>query len=81
MSKPPKAFDVWFLAANTVYKAVPYGVVAEWAQGGRLATTDKVRPVGTNVPWVDVGKYELLADYIPRLTPSVAVPVAGEGNP
>src|ERR671912_648511 len=28
-AKPPKAFDVWFVAANTVYKGVPYGVVAE----------------------------------------------------
>jgi hypothetical protein len=74
--KPPKAFDVWFLTANTVYKAVPYGVVAEWTQGGRLSSNDKVRPAGANVPWVDVGQYELLSDYIPRPTASVAVPVA-----
>jgi biopolymer transport protein ExbD len=76
VSKPPKAFDVWFLTANTVYKSVPYGVVAEWTQGGRLATTDKVRPAGTTVHWVDVGKTELLADFVPRPTPSVAVPSA-----
>ena len=37
MAKPPKAFDVWFVTANTVYKGVPYNVVADWAQQGRLA--------------------------------------------
>lgn len=76
MTKPPKAFDVWFLTANTVYKAVPYGVVTNWAQEGRLAATDKVRPTGANVPWIDVGQNELLADYVPRPTPSLAVPAA-----
>ena len=44
MAKPPKAFDVWFVAANTVYKGVPYNVVADWVQQGRLAPTDMVRP-------------------------------------
>ncbi len=39
VAKPPKAFDVWFVAANTVYKGVPYNVVADWAQQGRLAPT------------------------------------------
>jgi biopolymer transport protein ExbD len=80
MAKPPKAFDVWFLTANTVYKAVPYGVVAEWAQGGRLAPTDKVRPAGTTVAWVDVSKNELLADYVPRAVATVSVPAAQVTN-
>ncbi|HEV3439952.1 MAG TPA: biopolymer transporter ExbD [Gemmata sp.] len=74
MSKAPKAFDVWFVAANTVYKAVPYSVVADWAQEGRLAAADMVRPAGTTVPWVAVGAYELLADYVPRQSPQVVVP-------
>jgi len=74
VSKAPKAFDVWFVAANTVYKAVPYSVVADWAQEGRLAVADMVRPAGTNVPWVAVGAYELLADYVPHQSPQVVVP-------
>ncbi len=65
-AKPPKAFDVWFVAANTVYKAVPYNVVAEWTLGGRLAGTDMVRPAGTEATWVPVAGYELLSDYLPR---------------
>ncbi len=83
-SKPPKAFDVWFVTANTVYKAVPYNVVADWTQQGRLAATDRVRAAGTNDAWVAVVEYELLADYLPRpgkatvaVPPTPAAPPAG----
>ena len=79
MTKPPKAFDVWFMTANTVYKAVPYGVVADWTQEGRLAATDKVRPTGTNTPWIAIGDYELLADYVPHEVATAAVAV--DANP
>lgn len=78
-AKPPKAFDVWFLGANTVYKAVPYNVVADWTAQGRLARTDKVRPAGTESPWVAVGDHELLADYLAR--PSAAKAVAPKPAP
>lgn len=78
MAKPPKAFDVWFVSANTVYKSVPYNVVADWAQHGRLGTTDLVRPAGTTVPWVKVAEHALLLDYVPRPSAAkvVAAPVA-----
>ncbi len=66
MAKPPKAFDVWFLTANTVYKAVPYNVVADWTQLGRLAASDMVRPAGTEVAWQKLGDSEFLADYLPQ---------------
>ena len=74
MSKPAKSFDVWFVTANTVYRSVPYSVVTGWTQEGRLAATDMVRPAGANVPWTAVSAHELLADYMPRQVPSVAVP-------
>ncbi|AWM37920.1 Biopolymer transport protein ExbD/TolR [Gemmata obscuriglobus] len=79
--KPPKAFDVWFVTANTVYKAVPYNVVADWTAQGRLGRTDKVRPAGTEVPWVSVGKHELLADYVARPSPATAVPASPAAAP
>jgi biopolymer transport protein ExbD len=80
-AKPPKAFDVWFVTANTVYKAVPYNVVADWTQQGRLAGTDKVRPTGTEESWVRVSDHDLLSDYLPRPAAKVvsapkAVPAA-----
>jgi len=74
MAKPPKAFDVWFVKANTVYKAVPYNVVADWTQQGRLAGTDMVRPTGTEEAWVRVSDHDLLSDYLPRPTKAKAAP-------
>ena len=76
MAKPPKAFDVWFVAANTVYKAVPYNVVADWTQQGRLAPTDMVRPTGTKAAWVAIAEHEFLSDYLPRPAAAKAVPAA-----
>ncbi|MFO0803550.1 MAG: biopolymer transporter ExbD [Gemmataceae bacterium] len=69
-AKPPKAFDVWFVAANTVYKAVPYNVVADWTGQGRLGPTDKLRPAGTEAEWKTIAQWPLFADYLPR--PSAA---------
>jgi biopolymer transport protein ExbD len=73
---PPKSFDVWFVAANTVYKAVPYNVVADWTGQGRLAPSDQLKPSGSNEPWKRVDEYALLRDYAPPSAPTVAV-VAG----
>jgi biopolymer transport protein ExbD len=67
-AKPARAFDVWFVTANTVYKAVPYNVVADWTQQGRLAPTDMVRPAGTEEAWTRVADHDLLADFVPRAT-------------
>jgi biopolymer transport protein ExbD len=74
VASPPKAFDVWFVAANTVYKQVPYQVVADWTQQGRLAAADMLRPAGSKDPWKRVDEYELVADYLPR--PAVAAVAA-----
>lgn len=81
MAKPPKAFDVWFVTANTVYKGVPYNVVADWVQGGRLAAGDMLRPAGTSVAWGKVADNEFLSDYLPRPTKAKAVPAAATAAP
>jgi biopolymer transport protein ExbD len=65
-AKPPKSFDVWLVAANTVYKAVPYQVVADWTQQGRLSEADRLRPAGAADAWKPVAEWELLADYLPH---------------
>jgi biopolymer transport protein ExbD len=77
--KPPTAFDVWFVVANTVYKGVPYTVVADWAQQGRLAATDMVRPTASNMAWATVAEHELLSDYLPRPGAAKAVSAGGAG--
>jgi biopolymer transport protein ExbD len=61
----PKNLDVWLVASNTVYKGVPFSVAASWAEQGRIAKTDKVRPAGgANDAWTPVSKMESLADYL-----------------
>lgn len=61
----PKNLDVWLVASNTVYKGVPFSVAASWAEQGRIAKTDKVRPAGgPNDSWQPVSQLEQLADYL-----------------
>lgn len=76
MASAPKTLDVWFTTANTVYRQVPYQVVADWVREGRLGAADKLRPAGTaDRDWRTVGTWELFADYLPR--PSIAAGAEG----
>ena len=47
MSKKQVTLDVWIVEGNTVYKEVPYAVVTDWLQQGRLLEDDKAKPSGT----------------------------------
>ena len=44
-------WDVWLIAADQVYKNVPADVLAGWAEQGRLAPSDRLRPSGSAEPW------------------------------
>ena len=46
MAKTRKSYDVWFVSANTVYRAVPYNIVTDWIQQGRLTRNDQLRLSG-----------------------------------
>src|SRR5262249_30602303 len=84
VAKRPKQFDVWFVAANTVYKQVPYNVVADWAQQGRLGPADQLRPAGSTEPWTRIDADALFADYLPRPvgeTVAVGETAPGEASP
>ena len=70
------AFDVWFVAADTVYKAVPYAVATGWAEQGRLAADDKVRPAGVTSAWTRVGDHPLLSDYLFAPSPDAPTDLA-----
>lgn len=61
-------FDVWLVRANRVYQAVPYEVVADWLQQGRVTATDRARVDGTE-PWQDVSAVPGLAVYLPQRSP------------
>ena len=48
MSAKRRFLDVWIIEGNTVYKEVPFDVVADWVQQGRLLEDDMLRPSGTS---------------------------------
>src|SRR5688500_18032688 len=61
---PAKAYDVWFQAANTVYRGVPHSVVTDWAQQGRVSAEDQVRAAGSDEGWLRPGAPPDLADFL-----------------
>jgi biopolymer transport protein ExbD len=66
MADKPQFLDVWIVESNTVYKDVPYTVVADWIQQGRLLETDKVKPAKT-ADWLPLE--QLFAAYLPKAEP------------
>ena len=58
--------DVWIVESNTVYREVPYTVVTDWVQQGRLLTNDRVRPSGT-AEWFTIGSSPAFAAFMPRM--------------
>ena len=69
MSSPKKFFfDVWLSQGKTVYRDVPYEVVTDWLQEGRLLEEDRIRPAGTE-EWFPIGGVPAFAGYIPKVSP------------
>jgi len=69
----PTHYDVWLMAAQRVYQSVPYAVVADWLQQGRVLPADRVRPAGS-AEWTAAGACPPLAIYLP----SAEVDVPGD---
>jgi biopolymer transport protein ExbD len=68
MSKSP-ALDVWIVESKTVYQGVPFTVVSDWIQQGRLLDDDLVRPAGSRADWVRIADTPTLKPYLPRPEP------------
>jgi biopolymer transport protein ExbD len=68
MAEKRRFLDVWIVDSNTVYREVPFTVVADWVQQGRLLEDDKVCPSGTK-KWERVGDSAEFAPYLPRSEP------------
>jgi biopolymer transport protein ExbD len=68
MAEKRRFLDVWIVESNTVYQEVPFMVVADWVQQGRLLEDDKLRPSGTK-EWFPVGSSPEFAPYLPRPEP------------
>jgi biopolymer transport protein ExbD len=58
--------DVWIIESNTVYREVPFTVVTDWVQQGRLLGDDRVRPSGT-AEWYPIGTMPTLSAYMPKV--------------
>jgi biopolymer transport protein ExbD len=68
MAEKKRLLDVWIVESNTVYREVPYTVVTDWVQQGRLLADDRVRPAGDG-NWQVLGKVKSLAAYLPKVEP------------
>ncbi len=69
--KKYKIFDAWIVETNTVYRDVPYTVISDWAQQGRLLEDDRVRPSGTE-KWFTLGEIPAFAAFLPKAEPNRA---------
>ncbi len=68
MADKKRLLDVWILEINRVYREVPFAVVTDWLQQGRLLPDDKVRQAGGKT-WHLIGGVPAFAPYLPRAEP------------
>jgi biopolymer transport protein ExbD len=68
MSQKKMMFDVWLVQGNSVYRSVPYEVVTDWLQQGRLLDEDRIRPSGTE-QWFVINQVPAFAGFIPQAEP------------
>src|SRR5271166_1785343 len=66
--KQVRSLDVWIIDSNTVYKDVPYTVVVNWIQEGRLLEDDQVRTPKTK-EWKRIADIPGMAVYLPKAEP------------
>jgi biopolymer transport protein ExbD len=77
MAKPAnRILDVWIVETKAVYTDVPFSVVVDWIQQGRLLGDDRVRISG-NEKWHPISKVPALGAYLPRAEP-LETPAAAE---
>jgi biopolymer transport protein ExbD len=68
MAKSSRGYDVWLTAGNRVYRAVPYDVLTDWLQQGRIVAGDQVRTDGAG-EWRHVADLPAFAAFLPRAEP------------
>lgn len=68
MAAKDRSLDVWIVDLKKVYTGVPFTVVIDWLQQGRLLGTDCVRLAGKE-KWHAIDKVPALVPYIPKQQP------------
>jgi biopolymer transport protein ExbD len=65
---PTRLLDVWIMDLNKVYTGVPFTVVTDWLQQGRLLPADRVRLAG-KAKWHLIEAVSALTPYVPTVQP------------
>jgi biopolymer transport protein ExbD len=65
MADTRRFLDVWIVESNTVYREVPFTVVSDWVQQGRLLEDDMIKPSGTT-EWGRIGASTDFNAYLPK---------------
>jgi biopolymer transport protein ExbD len=65
---PKPSLDVWIVESAAVYTEVPFAVVVDWVQQGRLLGDDRVRSHGKD-KWHPLSKVAAFAPYLPKAEP------------
>jgi biopolymer transport protein ExbD len=68
MAEKRRFIDVWIVESNTVYQEVPFSVVADWVQQGRLLEDDMIKPSDTK-DWARLGASPDFVPYLPKPEP------------
>src|SRR5688572_22139850 len=68
MAAKERTLDVWIMDLKKVYTGVPFTVVADWLQQGRVLASDQVRLAGKE-KWHVVDKVPALTPYLPKPQP------------
>jgi hypothetical protein len=68
MADPKRFLDVWIVETGVAYREVPFAVVADWVQQGRLLEDDKLCPSGTK-NWQRLGDMPEFIPYLPKAEP------------
>lgn len=71
MAEKKRNLDLWIVETNTVYREVPFSVVTDWLQQGRLLAEDRVRLAGSTA-WKTIADVPAFAAYLPRAEPTAA---------
>lgn len=68
MADKLRTLDVWVVDTNTVYSKVPYTVVSDWIQQGRLLGSDRIKASGTTA-WLLLSDVPEFTAYLPQPAP------------
>ena len=68
MAASQRSLDVWIVDLNKVYTGVPFTVVTDWLQQGRLLAADRVRLAGKQ-KWHPIEGVPALTPYLPKAQP------------